>query len=558
MGRLQALSSSDRVDVGVNGTEKFRFDTRQTVGAPDALHDSLLAECFVDNGAIQLLRNLEDHRRILLGRTGTGKTALLQQVKAKESYAILLSPDALSLGFLANSDIVKVASALGVNLALFYRLLWRHVLLVEVIQRLEHARSERSWTDSFLDRLTGDSKRWKKLFDYMMHFGPSFWESSDERAKEVVKSLSGEIGAQAGLDIGALSAKISSGEAIREEERRSYATKIQQVVSSQRVSQLGDMLGWLNEYLKDPQKPFFILIDGLDEDWIDEPQKFDLIRSLVDTARDFSAVKHCKILIALRDDLFESTVRHTNWNQREKVEGLIFRLRWNRAQIEEFLDRRTASLVRRYYGGSVAKFADLFAQRKMRSSKDDPVRFVLNRIAMRPRDALVFFQHIVVESDGKSAIQERSLLQAELGYSLSRLDALSDEWSGVWPDIGLLLASYPTPGNRTAWHALEDRWCASVVALLDRLGIEPEAIGDQSALAGIVLYAIEGRGSWADACATAVQVLFEVGFAGVSVEGGAPVYCYDAQGLRVGAKVQYSVSVHRAFQRGIANGWHPR
>jgi hypothetical protein len=115
--------------------DRFVFRSTQTVGAAAAEHDdSYLTTCFVDIGILSILRDCEDHRCILVGRTGSGKSALIVRLCEENEHVITIQPESLSLAYISNSNIIKFFSEAGVNLNLFYRLLWRHVFVVEVLK----------------------------------------------------------------------------------------------------------------------------------------------------------------------------------------------------------------------------------------------------------------------------------------------------------------------------------------------------------------------------------------------------------------------------------------
>ena len=70
-------------------TSSFKFRRTDRIGAAGAEEDrEFLDSCFVDTGDLALLENLADNRLIILGRTGTGKTALLQQLARNRSERI--------------------------------------------------------------------------------------------------------------------------------------------------------------------------------------------------------------------------------------------------------------------------------------------------------------------------------------------------------------------------------------------------------------------------------------------------------------------------------------
>jgi hypothetical protein len=68
---------------------KFKFRTNVNVGAPDAEQDTqYLTTCFVDIGLAQTLLDTADPRCLIIGRTGSGKTALIQHLKSNGQQAL--------------------------------------------------------------------------------------------------------------------------------------------------------------------------------------------------------------------------------------------------------------------------------------------------------------------------------------------------------------------------------------------------------------------------------------------------------------------------------------
>src|SRR5262245_50883029 len=111
---------------------KFRRNT--TIGSADAESDDLFLEhCFVDTGDAAALLDCDNPQSIVLGRTGAGKTALLRQIAKQAEHCAEISPEALALNYVTNSNILKFFEESGVNLDIFYSLLWRHIITVELL-----------------------------------------------------------------------------------------------------------------------------------------------------------------------------------------------------------------------------------------------------------------------------------------------------------------------------------------------------------------------------------------------------------------------------------------
>ena len=76
----------------------FRIRRNESIGAADAESDEkFLLQCFVDNGDLSFLRDCEEAKRIIVGRTGAGKSALLRMLKEREANVIELRPENLGV-----------------------------------------------------------------------------------------------------------------------------------------------------------------------------------------------------------------------------------------------------------------------------------------------------------------------------------------------------------------------------------------------------------------------------------------------------------------------------
>jgi hypothetical protein len=162
-------------------TTKFRFRNTDTIGVADAESDQVfLQDCFVDNGLLDHLLDCKDHRRIVLGRTGAGKTALLTHLTEQAATAITIKPESLALAYISNSTILQYVHALGVNLDIFFiffKLLWRHVFTVEIIKthfHLDSTNGSESILDWIKSRFSEKTRQHEMALKYLETWGASF------------------------------------------------------------------------------------------------------------------------------------------------------------------------------------------------------------------------------------------------------------------------------------------------------------------------------------------------------------------------------------------------
>lgn len=417
---------------------QFRFRRNDNIGTADAEADEeFLSECFLETGDLEVLRDYRSPKRIIVGRTGTGKSALLRRLAAVEENTIELQPEVLSLNYLTNSTILKFFENLGVRLDPFYSLLWRHVFTVELIRKRFHIQNEQSklqflgWLSNILER----DKAKKKALAYLEEWGSHFWEETEYRIREYTTKLESDLTASAkasglGGELG-----VGAADKLTVEQKDEIVQRAQYVVSGVQIKDLHEVMRLLREDIfDDPQQRFFVLIDRLDENWVDDPIRYKLLRALLEAVRAFQEVPYVKIVVALRLDLLDRVFRTTRdaGFQEEKYESLFLRLRWTEHQLESLLDKRIDKLVKRQYTKTAVKTRDLLPNKRRR---DDPLTYMLQRTFLRPREAILFVNECLSNAEGKAQITWNVLTSAEVEYSRKRLRSLADEWHSDFPSL---------------------------------------------------------------------------------------------------------------------------
>ena len=415
---------------------KYKFKARDTIGAADAIEDRFfLEECFVDIGDIDTLEDPNDHRRLILGRTGAGKTALLTKFAERENV-FTMAPESLALDYISNSTILPYLLSIGVKLDIFYRLLWRHVFALEVIKlrfRLESESASKRFFETFVPNFFRNKQHIEAL-EYFRSWGGTFWGETEYRLKEVTTRFESEV--EAAVDVGhpGMSGKIKNGEKLTEEEKTDVVQRAQKIVNSVQMKQLSEMIDVLKHCLEG--RSLNIVIDRLDEHWVEDGLRYNLIRALIETIRDFSRVAGLKIIIALRYDLLDhvfQTTRDAGF-QEEKYRSLFLGIKWTRVQLTEMLDRRVNFLIRGSYSGAVVSHKDVL-NLKLKTKQKSAIEYILDRTFMRPRDLIQFFNICIENATGDPVISTRVLFAAEGEYSRDRLLSVCDEWRTDFPNL---------------------------------------------------------------------------------------------------------------------------
>src|SRR4029079_12535537 len=121
------------------------------------------------------------------------------------------------------------------------------------------------------------------------------------------------------------------------EEKSELIERAQTVVNQIQARELIGMVALLDEILDDPQQQFYVVIDRLDEDWVDDRLRYGLIRALLETVREFHKVQNAKVIVALRLDLVDRVFSRTRdaGFQEEKFEGEMVRVNWTKESLVE-------------------------------------------------------------------------------------------------------------------------------------------------------------------------------------------------------------------------------
>jgi hypothetical protein len=487
-----------------------------SIGAADAENDGeFLNRCFVDSGQIEVLRNCRDPKCIILGRTGAGKTALLLAIKTNVENAVELAPEALSLNFLINSNVLNFFESAGVHLDAFYKLLWHHVFCVELIKAKYQIRNEQKQKDFFtnlIDLFQRDKAK-EAAVRYLEQWGQKFWEETSARVREFTARLETELSANASVGNELIKMGAKGAQKLSEEQKAEVVQHGQQVVSKVHIQDLHNVIRLLREDIFDDQlQPFYLLIDRLDENWVEDSIRYKLIRALIDAVRSFRQVQNVKVLVSLRTDLLYSVLHRNPQSgfQTEKYETLYSSIPWNRELLQRLLDMRTESLFKRKYTGHTVRVHDIMPPAKI--GQKSPLDYLLERTFFRPREAILFMNECIQRADGKPRITMEVLKAAEATHSGKRLASLCEEWAHNYPSLQVLTGLV---SRRNAVFPItnitDDDASRLMAGLLEKF---PDAA--DPAVEAARAYMNSG-GSYQEFVYSAVAVLYQVGLVGLKL-----------------------------------------
>ena len=339
------------------------------------------------------------------------------------------------MGYVSNSDVIQYFESIGVKLDVFYQLLWKHVFVVELLRYKFSIRSrdDQSKWRQFLDGIfEKKDQRKKDALEYLEKWGNQFWQETEYRIRESTEKFEADLKASLGAGLSPLEFSASSATKLSSEQKLEQTRKAQKVVNEVQIQHLARVIEFLrDDVFQDQHQKFFVVIDRLDENWVDDSIRSQMIRALIETIRSFQKIGNVKIVIAMRYDLLLRVIHATRDSgfQEEKYESLYLKLNWSKQLLRDLLDRRVAHLVRDRYTKSVIGLNDVFPSTK----KADPVDYILERTLLRPRDAILFVNGVLARAVGRSSVTMSHISQEEGEYSKKRLRSLNDEWLQNYP-----------------------------------------------------------------------------------------------------------------------------
>lgn len=413
-----------------------------TIGSNAAeTDDEFLFDCFINYPPVETCIDVHAPGMVLVGRTGAGKTGIIRWVAKTCEHTIQVDPSDMAMGYVSNSDALNFLRAIGADLDHLFQVLWKHVICIEYIRLrfcvIDEERSKSVFAALF-ERFHRDARKQKSI-QYLRSWEGKFWITMDENIKELTSKVEDKINAEFGSEIQKFKARGQYEKQLSSEKKSELVTRSRKIINPDQIAALSGVIQLLSEEAGDHgMNKFYILIDKLDERWVDSSLRFRMIRALLESLKTFRKITNLKIIVALRSDILARVIQETrdSTSQLEKIEDYFIYIKWNKQDLKELVQKRLRFLFKRKYTQDGITFEDIF-QNNIASK--DPFDYILHRTLMRPRDVISFINECLKVSENAPGVTAANIRKAEMQYAHIRRKALEEEWYSVYPTLENIL-----------------------------------------------------------------------------------------------------------------------
>jgi hypothetical protein len=402
--------------------------------------DDFLLPCFVHYPPVETGINVQSRGMVLDGRTGSGKTAILKYIVSKKSHVVEIDPSEMSMSYVSNSDALNFLQSIGADLDLLFQVLWKHVLCIEFIRlkfSVENEDASHSVFRRIIERFSKDPRRDRSI-KYLKDWEGKFWITMDQNIKELTEKVENAVKLELGVEIEKFKAGGQYDKRLSTDKKSEFVSRVRKIINSDQLAELAGVIDMLKDFDGDSMLEYYILIDKLDENWVDVSIRFKLIRALIESLKAFRKIQNLKILVALRSDVLERVVQETKdlTFQREKLDDYFIHIKWTRPLLKQLVDERIQTLFHKQYTQSAIHFEDVFPYNV---GSVDPFEYIVERTLMRPRDVIAFVNECLEAAQGTYEVTGTTIKKAEVEFSRIRREALEQEWQSAFPSIKKLL-----------------------------------------------------------------------------------------------------------------------
>lgn len=393
-----------------------------------------------DAGSVGLLRAgflrtaaydaaISGKKQLVIGRKGAGKSAICVMLAAAEApRSSVVTPDEIS------ADELRRFELHGVPRQTAKQFVWRYVLALQLAKIvIRHAETEHKKRPPSVDRLRdflaandepSADPRWHDRFWKTIH-----------RLRSSLKLEA--FGVTASLDLG------SSGDGAPEGLRIGEQLDIVETRLRQALVELQCPAG---------HGTLIIIVDQLEKIWSNDEDSDDMVIGLLSAAKHISAVfPNVRCVVCVRSDIYDSL----QFAERDKFRGDEMRIDWSPHTLVDMLVARAAASL-----GAPLTSEELFGVCFTDTVQGRPTTlYLVERTLMRPRELIQLANlcRDTAAKNGHSRILEADILEAEVQYSVWKIQDLVTEYALTYPFLNDLLVLFQSAPYLVKRSDLADR-----------------------------------------------------------------------------------------------------
>ena len=133
-----------------------------------------------------------------------------------------------------------------------------------------------------------NNSRKREAIAYLEKYRDKFWVEMDKNVEELLKSYERTIEAELSMELKKIRARTNYARQVSEARKSEIISRIKKIIDGEQHSQLAKVM----ELLKDPKindgtRCHYILLDQLDQNWVDDTVRYRLIGALIETLKKF-------------------------------------------------------------------------------------------------------------------------------------------------------------------------------------------------------------------------------------------------------------------------------
>lgn len=360
-------------------------------GTDSAEGDSDLVSYFIPTGTFRAVENKQ--KIIVVGRKGSGKSAIFSCINSEDTRYIKLLPNKYSLDVF-QSFLNKNNNANYCNFTVFTAL-WKYLILKEVSSQIKDNTGSKIYMNK---NITQESVN---ILDK--------WVESN-------------------IDVGTIQ------EFVTDNDKKSKLLLKSEEIDMERIE---DMLN---------EKSVHILIDDLDLIWDNNKWSLNYIQGLIECAYDLCNKFSKKIFVTLfiREDIF--SIIETNFHRIDNIRNQIETISWTPRLLKQLVAKR----IQTYFKLTPQSFKKDYWYYTMpdKVNNVDSFNYMVERTQLRPRELVQFCSksYEISTRYKKKKIETRDIIEGESIYSDWKLKDLCSEYATQYEGLINLLRAFSGNG----------------------------------------------------------------------------------------------------------------